>query len=271
MSLEKTLMDDHILILDTETTGFVPTYREPLYDPLIDPIEKYPYITQISAILYSLSKRKIVRILNEYVKKPAHAIISEGAKKVTGITDEMCEEKGRPLIDILLVLYEMVVSCRTLVAHNYEFDARVLRAEIFRNREQLPNYCWLLFQEHFHAEQNIRVVCTMRSNTNFCQLKNLKWPKLIELYRILFGCSTVTLQLHNSLVDSLVCLRCFLKTDHDMIIPDAEFERMMQIDYEGYTALSTFVSSRTRNKYGSPLVVLGANKLFSYNKPIAIA
>ena len=98
----------------------------------------------------------------------------------------------------------------------------------------------------------------MRSNTHFCQLKNLKWPKLIELYRILFGFSTVTLQLHNSLVDTLVCLRCFLKTEHNTIIPDAEFESMIQTSDWGQTdaaTLSTFVSSRTRNRYDSPLVV----------------
>jgi type III secretion system FlhB-like substrate exporter len=59
----------------------------------------------------------------------------------------------------------------------------------------------------------------MKNSTQFCEIIKLsktnktyiKQPKLIELYSKLFLNEPVPKQLHNSLVDILCTLRCYLK------------------------------------------------------------
>ena len=45
------------------------------------------------------------------------------------------------------------------------------------------------------------------------RLPSKKWPKLCELYGKLFDGATVD-GLHNSMIDVLACLRCYLKMRH---------------------------------------------------------
>ena len=59
--------------------------------------------------------------------------------------------------------------------------------------------------------------CTMKTGRYVCKIKAiskdgneyLKWPKLIELYKELFKEGIENL--HDSLVDTVACLRCYLK------------------------------------------------------------
>jgi len=70
-----------------------------------------------------------------------------------------------------------------------------------------------------------KVVCTLQDSIEFCNIKSinkfgkeyLKWPTLLELHQKLFD--TTPNNLHNSLIDILVTLRCFmkLKYDHDIL------------------------------------------------------
>jgi len=53
-----------------------------------------------------------------------------------------------------------------------------------------------------------------------------KFPRLSELHQVLFG--NVPENLHNSLIDVLVCLRCFLKIRCCVDVPDKSFERMIR-------------------------------------------
>jgi hypothetical protein len=56
--------------------------------------------------------------------------------------------------------------------------------------------------------------------------KYKKWPTLLEFHQHLFN--SVPENLHNSIVDVLVCLRCFLKSYKRIVIEDAEFEQMQK-------------------------------------------
>ena len=53
-----------------------------------------------------------------------------------------------------------------------------------------------------------------------------KFPRLSELHQILFG--NIPENLHNSLIDVLVCLRCFLKIRCCVDVPEKSFERMIR-------------------------------------------
>lgn len=239
--------EEMILVLDTETTGLIK-------GPRPRSLEQYPYITQITAILYSIHTRKIVAVLNEYVRLPENVLIEETASAITGITQATCQEKGRPLQEILPILYEMLLSCRLLVAHNYEFDGEILQAELHRHRHSIPAYCTYMLTPEYLERLGIRTFCTMKQSLDMCGLKNAygrpKYPRLIELHRALFGMVQIEGPLHNSAVDTAVCLKCFLKLHYRIVIPDAKFAEMIrELSATASFPMSPQVSSRTRLRF----------------------
>jgi hypothetical protein len=65
--------------------------------------------------------------------------------------------------------------------------------------------------------------CTMKMGINRCNILKAnrftgkmeqKWPKLIELHKTLFN--TEPKNLHNSLIDVIVCFRCFYTLTYDI-------------------------------------------------------
>ena len=105
-----------------------------------------------------------------------------------------------------------------IVAHNIQFDREMIRVEMERNREQILTFDTnMIFNAEYEKSVNKEIYCTMQMGRNVCKIVSLtktgktyfKSPKLIELYEHLFGMSPK--DLHNSLVDTYVCLRCFVK------------------------------------------------------------
>jgi hypothetical protein len=140
------------------------------------------------------------------------------------------------------------------------FDSAMVKIELERNKEEielLAYYCFNLFDATFEQSRGIDRFCTMRYSTNICNImvsrgpkepivkdiqsvdtvidpnvpvkvptKYKKWPTLLEFHQHLFN--SVPENLHNSIVDVLVCLRCFLKSYKRIVIEDAEFEQMQK-------------------------------------------
>ena len=100
-------------------------------------------------------------------------------------------------------------QCDTLIAHNLDFDKKMIIVELYRNG--------------FYSELNkikfnkLIEVCTMKVGTDICKIEKTsrsgeiyyKYPKLSELHQKLFN--ETPDNLHNSLIDMLVCMRCFYK------------------------------------------------------------
>jgi DNA polymerase III epsilon subunit-like protein len=193
-----------VLVFDTETTGL---------------LNSNPYITQLSCLIYNIENKKIERCLNSYVKIPEEVIIPEIVTKLTGITKEICNEKGNNIQDVLVSFYEEYMVSDIIVSHNIEFDKAMIQLEINRIIENNKNtkhiYLKNLFNDKYDKIFNIKHYCTMKTTIQFCNIKKnekyktLKYPKLIELYEKLF--QTKPENLHNSEIDTLVCLRCYLK------------------------------------------------------------
>lgn len=270
-------MNKHrILVFDVETTGLLPKvskgpkdptvpkelYKEPTVpsEPsVVNPfgIDSNPYIIQFSFILYNLQTRSIERKHDFYINPPID--IPEKITEITGITKEMCVEKGVPLILALDCFYDCYTMSNTVIAHNMAFDSAMVKIELDRNKEEielLAYYCFNLFDATFEQSRGIDRFCTMRYSTNICNImvsrapkepivkdvqsidavidpnvpvkvpaKYKKWPTLLEFHQHLFN--SVPENLHNSIVDVLVCLRCFLKSYKRIVIEDAEFEQMV--------------------------------------------
>jgi len=223
------------LVFDVETTGLIPRAKR---GGPPTPISEYPHIIQLSFAIYDFAQKKIIKQYDSYVNIPESVEIPEVVVNLTGITRDICIEKGKPIIEVLEKFYEAYMFCEGIVAHNMEFDEKMISIELERNRPALLKaapHCFMTFNAMYEKVHNIDRFCTMKKGTDLCNIlveskiagrpPNKKWPRLNELYAKLFDGESVN-GLHNSMVDVLVCLRCYLKMRHGFV--DNELMKQLQ-------------------------------------------
>ena len=118
-----------ILVFDTETTG-LPEFRVP---PNSANIFTWPYIVQLSYILFDLDKNKIITTYDSIIKLPKNVIISEESCNIHGITNSMSDKSGYDIKDVLNIFNVALEQCDLIVGHNLEFDIDMILAESLRN------------------------------------------------------------------------------------------------------------------------------------------
>ena len=209
-----------ILVFDTETTGFPPSDDE-LYN--LDNLDNVDftlmsYITQLSYVIYDTKMQNIVNIFNEYIDIPQDVVITTKITNITGIDRDTLDKKGIPMIYALNVFLQNLEECDCVVGHNVLFDVKMIQLEMMRYYGKCQTGIF----------NNTIQYCTMHQGVSICKLVtpktktgNFKPPKLCELYSHYFQ-ETVE-NLHNSIVDVLVCFRCFLKMEFDSHIPSDIF------------------------------------------------
>lgn len=111
---------------DTETTG-LPLFKEPSEHP------GQPHIVQLGACLVDLDTRLIVSTLDVIVK-PDGWLIPDEVAAIHGITTEHAADVGVPESLAVEMLLEMVGD-RLRIAHNEQFDARIVRIACMRHFE----------------------------------------------------------------------------------------------------------------------------------------
>lgn len=193
-----------ILIFDTETTG-LPTER----NPSILETEKWPYIVQLSFILYDDITNKIDYYSDEIIKLPENVEISEKSITMHKITKDISNEKGIPILDALINFNKNLEIADLVVAHNISFDKRLVMVECIRNK---------IKQQFTTQGKKKDEHCTMKSNVEFCAIERInqfnnktffKYPTLTELYFKLYD--TEPKGTHNSMADIIICICCFEK------------------------------------------------------------
>jgi len=198
----------NILVFDTETTGLPNRKSKELTDQ--------PYIVQISYIVYNIPTQSISKQVDEIIKIPENIVISEFCTQLHKIDQQICQTRGKKIEEVLKDFYEEMLRCDLCVAHNLTFDIFMIRTELKRlekNQEIERQLRYLKRCDKFY--------CTMMNSINICNVyfpssTRLKFPKLIELYRHFFSeINNDKIQLHNSLYDVYVCLRCFVKLYYD--------------------------------------------------------
>ena len=225
-------MNPRILIFDVETTGLFPNKRDKYVT-----LDKYPYIIQLSFVIYNLSTREIEQTYNNYIRIPNNVFIPEEVIKITGITNEICKKNGVDILDALVQLHDAYMLCGIIVAHNEEFDRQMVKVELQRNFSRIKTfvpYCLRIFDNDYETVARVNTYCTMKHGVKLCNIMvssigvsgeltrpRIKWPRLGELYNHLF--LETPENLHNSMVDVLVCLRCYLKMRHDIVLEKHEF------------------------------------------------
>lgn len=121
------------LFFDTETTG-LPLFKEPSEHP------GQPHIVQIGALLVDLDTWQILSTLDVMVRPEGWAIPEE-VSKIHGITTEMAGDLGVPeslAAEMLLDLWRG----RLRIAHNEQFDARIVRIACTRHFELNQADAW---------------------------------------------------------------------------------------------------------------------------------
>lgn len=187
------------LFFDTETTGLPKSY-----DCTTSEVKNWPRAVQVSWLLTNDFGRTLKK--GNYIVKPDGFEIPWSATKIHGITTEEALAKGEIIEVILCRFMKDLFAADCIVAHNLEFDKHIIGAEMIRTCGKDLFLCEGK-EEH----------CTMLESTNFCALENYsdyfddeyKWPKLIELHKILFGKGFTGT--HNSLADVRATMKCFFE------------------------------------------------------------
>ena len=220
-----------IMVFDVETTGLLPK-KDPI-TKAIPSIQDFPYILQLSFVIYNTKFWTIEHTYNKYIRIADSVEISAKITELTGITRELCNDaNGSVTIESALAeFYREYCECDCIVAHNIDFDRTMIMTEMKRNGPAIVDTCPFyscIFDPTYNTINNIDTFCTMRVGKKMCNIviqppnkidkktgnsvvpkPFVKYPKLSELHQHLFG--TVPDGLHNSLVDTLACLRCFIE------------------------------------------------------------
>lgn len=219
------------LVFDSETTGLSKTQ-------IISPstMHLWPHVVQFSYIVFDTESNKIVKIKDSIIKVSDGFTITEENAKIHGITTEISLAKGVDLLPVLEEFFADFDSSDHIVGHNVSFDINMIKAELQR---LIMNSFDKKLQEYLtKINTSTKFYCTMQETIELCaiELKDKygrpykKFPKLVELYQKMFGVTPKNL--HNSLNDVIVCLRCFIKLKYEIdIVERSEEVKQMIKDY----------------------------------------
>lgn len=158
-----------VLFFDTETTGFV---RKTL--PYNDP--QQARVCQLAAMLCDETGQELNNL--NVIIRPDGWTIPDRVAEIHGITTERANREGILIKDALTKFSEMSNIATVFVAHNFRFDNDMMNIEAFNE----PSFTWRPTTEY----------CTMLTATPVCKIpatrgSGYKWPKLMEIYKHLFG------------------------------------------------------------------------------------
>jgi DNA polymerase III epsilon subunit-like protein len=189
------------LFFDTETTGLPKSWKAPVTD-----LGNWPHIVQIAWAVCDDAGKQIA--FRDSLIKPEGFVIPGSATAIHGISTERALKEGRPAAEVLKEFSEAVGGAVRLVAHNLDFDEKMVRVELLR--QGMPD-----------PLQTIQKICTMKTSTSYCKIPGPygdKWPKLSELHIKLFEVDFE--DQHNAASDVLCCAKCFFELRRRAVIRD---------------------------------------------------
>lgn len=191
-----------ILAYDTETTGLLrgSDYTDP----------NAPFLASIAMILYDSIESKIVASLNMPIQ-PEGWTMPEEAANINGLTDLYLSTVGAPASVVLPNAIALASRADLLVAHNIDFDTKVIAAALWRhliNENVKEEDAHTIIKEWI----NKPVYCTMQSSKQIVNARNakgnLKYPKLTEAYKFFFGRELD--RAHSANADAVAVLEIYL-------------------------------------------------------------
>lgn len=191
---------NNILFFDTETTG-LPNFKARSADP------SQPAVLQLGAILCTPEGQE----LESY-----ETLIKVGSRKnhpmafaAHGISEERANEEGVYPHEAFSKFYELAMESDALCCHNFSFDIRLMRILSAQSTRMGVDTAGMWMNDIL----DLPYYCTMKSTIQFCALpfpsgrKGNKFPKLEELYKILFN--EPFEGAHDALTDVRGTVKCF--------------------------------------------------------------
>lgn len=177
---------NRLMFFDTETNGMPPKYLCQITD--------MPRIVQLSWIIADEDGN--IEKKCGFMIKPVDFEIPDDAVKVHGITKEKALRDGVDIKEAISLFMADLNICNAIAGHNVSFDIQVIRGEL--ERLKIKN-----------AIHDMPYYCTMHLSVDYCKLPTeaayirhfsqylsyslrhpreykYKFPKLIELYELLF-------------------------------------------------------------------------------------
>ena len=227
-----------IAVFDTETTGLP---KSKIINELS--LSLWPHIVQFSYIIYDTELKKIIKTVDLIIRIPENINISDEVSNIHGITNFISQTSQYKIEDALIHFSRDYLNYNIdlIVGHNLSFDINMLKVELMReinNQNNLSDkrvFSQLLENLNDMKPDSSELYCTMQKTIELCNLKAkskygkeyVKFPKLNELHMKLFN--SQPRNLHNSLNDVLICLRCYYMLEYkiDIIELDSEIKNLL--------------------------------------------
>jgi DNA polymerase-3 subunit epsilon len=191
------------LFFDTETTGLPLSWNAPASNT-----SNWPRMVQLACLL--TDPDGIIIEQRNFIIKPEGYTIPSEASNIHGITTERANREGLDLNASLSDFSSLLVRATHLVAHNMEFDEKIVGAEFHRKfgSDPLPS------KAKFCTMKNPQVIehCSIPP----FRYGSYKWPKLSELHTKLFGVDFD--EAHDASVDIKATAKCFFELRRIRII-----------------------------------------------------
>ena len=138
------------LFFDTETTGLPKDWNAPIKD-----LSNWPRLVQIAWVEYDINRKLISQ--GDYIIKPEGFTIPEEVSRIHKIYNDDALKFGAALKKVLNVFNAIIDKSEYIIAHNINFDDKVLSAEFLREyiTSSLPNK---------------KKICTMESTVDYLKM-----------------------------------------------------------------------------------------------------
>jgi DNA polymerase-3 subunit epsilon len=188
-----------MLAFDSETDGLTLTREKPSHP-------RQPHLVQLGCLLFD--KDGLERGTISLIIKPDGWIIPPGAIEAHGITNEMAHDLGVPLIVALAIFNHLVKISSTHVAHNVDFDIKVLMAAFHRANRPFPAM-------NPRCTKDLADPIMKMPPTEKMVAAGFGWktkpPKLVECVKFFFNEDLPGA--HDALVDARACARVFFEIE----------------------------------------------------------
>lgn len=183
------------LIFDTETTGLPRNWAAPISDT-----DNWPRCIQIAWQLHDAMGNLIEH--QDYLVKPEGFNIPYDAERIHGISTELAQAQGVPLLEVLEKFNAALSKAKFIVGQNVGFDVNIMGCEFYRLGVNSPM-----------ASMPVLDTCT-EVTAELLKLPGgrggkFKLPTLTELHSYLFNVPFA--EAHNATADVEATTRCFLE------------------------------------------------------------
>jgi DNA polymerase III epsilon subunit-like protein len=187
-------------------------------------IQSWPSIIQLSYILYDTENPEQAKIFNKYIDLPEDVKITNETIKIHHITKAKIKAAASinkaKIYDALNEFMSDIMKADVVVAHNVQFDRKMIIAELTRlqNKNKLPQIKEMMDESHFECTmENTKTICKIKKKYEYIDKKTgkqkffykIKNPKLIEAYQHFFGYEPNPDAMHDAIIDAVICLRVY--------------------------------------------------------------